>query len=216
MGNKVSELDAIEAITDNDLTALENIELILAQEEEKNHEPSPEREGILIDAVAIRENEPCAVLDEPTVIKSKTITERKKPSSALKSKYGNTIYDLMKLEVSDDHLSEYELRRTVDDRLREIDDLAKKVGEKAINIIHFAAGNSILSSYTKIAMKLLKEKGEVTRMEIRQAYLDFPYKVGTANAQASQMMKLMPALNIANREGTTLIANPESKLLPIL
>lgn len=216
MGNEVSNLDVTEALVSDDLIALENIELILAQEEEKNHEPSLKREGILIDAVAIQDEEISTVPDNIKILRPSKINNKKKASDTLFSKYGNDVFNLMKLENEDDFLDEEQLKELVNDRLKEIDQLAKKVGEKVVNVIHFAAGNSVLSSYTKIAIKLLQGNEKVSRMDIRQAYLDYPYKVGTANAQASQMMKLLPALGIANREGTSLVANPESKLLPIL
>lgn len=139
-----------------------------------------------------------------------------KPEEALRTRYGSKVYSIVVLENADAELSEKELKVLVDKRLAEFDELAKKVGEKINNLFQHIADGTALSNYTKIAIDLLKSKDSIASSDIRQAYLDTPYKVGTANAQASQMMKLLPALKLVTRDGSTLVKNKESLILEML
>ena len=96
-----------------------------------------------------------------------------------------------------------------------VDGSAKKVQEKALNLIACAVRGGTLSVYTKIALANLFEAGKITSADLAQAYRDNPdpsYSDGTARAQSGQMMKLLPALKIAARAGSTLVVNEDSVL----
>jgi hypothetical protein len=53
-------------------------------------------------------------------------------------------------------------------------------------------------------------------VDLKNKYLSRPYSPGTASAQSSQMMQLLPALQIATRVGNTLELNEDSPLLELL
>lgn len=103
-----------------------------------------------------------------------------------------------------------------------IDGLAKKVGEKAINVAQALVADKPLSVYTKIALKELASNESITSGHLATVYQstnkpnkDECYSKGTANAQAQQMMKLFPALGIATLDGKSLkVADtPQSQAL---
>ena len=100
-----------------------------------------------------------------------------------------------------------------------VDGSAKKVQEKASNLIACAVKGGTLSVYTKIALRSLFTAEKITSAELAQAYRDNPdpsYSDGTARAQSGQMMKLLPDLKIAVRTGSTLTVNQDSVLaLPL-
>jgi len=139
------------------------------------------------------------------------------PSVALRTALGDRLYTLC--AVSDKQASTIDSERNaaIDDYLTgELDVLAKKVKEKAINAFQSACGQASLSVFTQIAIDLLKDKGVLTGADIKNRYLARPYSPGTASAQSSQLMQLLPVLGIAKRSGNTLELNTDSPLLALL
>lgn len=100
-----------------------------------------------------------------------------------------------------------------DKHLSAIDSLAKKTRAKAVNLIKFMYGTGKLECYTQQALSLLFSKGEMTSEDLRNSYLARPYGKGTASAQSSQLMSLLPALNIAERDGKGLVLNNDNPLV---
>lgn len=95
----------------------------------------------------------------------------------------------------------------VDALVNLFDAMPKKVGEKAVNVTQHLTSGATLSVYTKIAVDFLAEKGEVTLKEMIAHFETGnrrPYSHGTASAQSSQMMALLPAIGVALRNGSTL------------
>ncbi|MCX2843202.1 hypothetical protein OQJ59_16450 [Microbulbifer thermotolerans] len=93
------------------------------------------------------------------------------------------------------------------------DGVAKKIQEKVVKVFSYIHRGVQLSNYTRMALDLLKDSdGSITTDDIRAAYWACPYSSGTINAQSSQMMKLLPLLGIANREGKKLILREDSTL----
>jgi hypothetical protein len=139
------------------------------------------------------------------------------PSVALRTALGDRLYTLC--AVSDKQASTIDSERNaaIDDYLTgELDVLAKKVKEKAINAFQSACGQASLSVFTQIAIDLLKDKGVLTGADIKNRYLARPYSPGTASAQSSQLMQLLPVLGIAKRSGNTLELNTDSPMLALL
>lgn len=101
--------------------------------------------------------------------------------------------------------------------LAQIDGLAKKVKEKAVNVfVAVSKGDaSKLSNYTQIAFDALKESGTIDSAGLKKAY-EAKYSSGTAAAQAQQMFALFPALRIARREKNVLTLNENSVLVDAL
>lgn len=151
-------------------------------------------------------------------VKPRVSTSGLKPQAALRARYGKKVYELVTINDSDAALSDEKLESQVDQYLNHFDTLAKKVGEKVNNFFMHINGDATLSVYSKIAIDLLKESGEMTTADLRKAYQSDPYnyKVGTANAQSSQMMTLLPELGLADRDGTKLTLSESSPLLDLL
>lgn len=103
--------------------------------------------------------------------------------------------------TTDADLSADVLRKLVKQRLDNLDKLAKKVGEKSVNLLAHLAGSAKLSNYTVMALKLLFENKHLTSKELQECYLKRPYSQGTARSQCGQMMQLLPAMEIAEKLG---------------
>lgn len=93
-----------------------------------------------------------------------------------------------------------------------IDNLAKKVGEKAVNLLRFRSQPDQVQVYTRMGLNQLVTQGEVTS----KGFVDLfsaKYKPGTARAQGSQLMQLFPALGVATKDGSTLKLNRSSVIV---
>lgn len=97
-----------------------------------------------------------------------------------------------------------------------VNDMAKKVGEKAVNLLAHLQGNAVLSVYTVIALEMLLKNGTLTSKELFDRYMKRPYSEGTSRSQSGQLMQLLPALKIANRVGKSLELNEDSVLAAAL
>ena len=97
--------------------------------------------------------------------------------------------------------------------LEQIDGLPVKIGEKVTNLFACIAKGATLSIYTQMAVDLLMKDGELTSKSLKDAYIARPYSEGTASSQATQMMKLLPTLGLAERAAGKLVVNLHSPLL---
>jgi hypothetical protein len=124
-----------------------------------------------------------------------------KPSAALVARLGSVeaVTAHLKISEGDDAVDAKELVTALSERLSGLDDLPKKVGEKAVNLIAHLGGGAKLSCYTEIAIKMLVSKGELTSKELIDRYIARPYSEGTSRSQCGQMMQLLPALGLADR-----------------
>lgn len=78
-----------------------------------------------------------------------------------------------------------------------IDKLAKKVGEKAVNVIRNRMTPQGFQVYTKIGMEQLLKTGTMSSLDLTKHLNETKYTIGTARAQSNQIMTLFPALKIA-------------------
>jgi hypothetical protein len=90
-----------------------------------------------------------------------------------------------------DHLDDAELKS----RLDGIN--AKKVAEKAQNLVQCIETGKKLSGFTALAVKTLAANGSVTSKDLVEAFQADGKSLGTARAQAQQMTALFKALGIA-------------------
>ena len=95
----------------------------------------------------------------------------------------------------------------------DIESLPKKVQDKAHNAIAALETGKPLSRYTLIALEHLKSAKSFERKELIEVYISKGLKQSTANSQATQMRKLLPALGIATEDGSKLKANMSSEFL---
>ena len=147
---------------------------------------------------------------------SKTSTANMLKSDAIIHKLGASRYEVCVLCLSDAALDEAELHAKIDAFILSVNDFPKKVGEKVINMLTHAANGTGMSVYTKIAVTLLRDKESFTIEDLKNQYLDSGYSPGTASAQASQMMRLLPEMGLTNRSGRALTLSTDSVLIDII
>jgi hypothetical protein len=138
-----------------------------------------------------------------------TMTGAKK-SAVATSKLGD---DVLLLELSDASESIETLRERSAEIVASFDKLAKKVGEKAVNIVGALKGTAKLSVYTSVALRTLTARGSMTAADLIKVYQDGGYSKGTANSQAHQMMQLLPVFKAGTLTGKLLTRNDNSVLI---
>ena len=160
------------------------------------------------------------VANEPTKGKAPTTkriaTMGMKKSVAIVNALGAKAPDFLTLNLADASLSDAEQAEKREEFLKEIDGLPVKIQEKVVNFYAHVAQGATLSTYTVIAIRLLQKEGELTSKTLKDAYIARPYTEGTASSQATQMMRLLPLLGLAKRNGSKLVVNSDSVLLPSL
>lgn len=97
------------------------------------------------------------------------------------------------------HKGEVEGDATIKGFAKAVDGLAKKIGEKAVNLVRQRHNPAGVQVYTRIALDTLIENGSITSKDLVEAYRANKYKDGTCRAQSNQIMGLFPALGIADR-----------------
>lgn len=154
-----------------------------------------------------------AAVEEKKAKRKRVSSAGKKKSEVIASHLGANSAEYFVLETADADLKPDELKDREKEVLASIDALAKKVSEKAVNLMNFVKTGEHLSVYTTIALDLLTEKGTVTSENLRQKMRDEGYTVGTSNSQSQQMFQLFPALKIATRVKNILTLNDESTIV---
>lgn len=94
-----------------------------------------------------------------------------------------------------------------------VDSLAKKVGDKAVNLLRYAGQPNKLQGYTRLGIEHLINAGDANSRSLTDHLQAQGYTIGTARSQANQLMSLLPALGIATRSGKQLTLNKDSGLL---
>lgn len=131
-------------------------------------------------------------------------------------------FDVLKAAINDDEaLAKVAMLVTgdtpstslVDDLANTINALAKKVGDKATNLLRYKGQPSKIQKYTTLGLNLLIEKGSVSSKELVSHLESSGYTIGTARSQANQLMSLFPALKIANRSGRQLSLRSDSTIV---
>lgn len=94
-----------------------------------------------------------------------------------------------------------------------VDSLAKKVGDKAVNLLRNASDPRKLQNYTRLGLEFLIENGAASSKTLTDMLQAKGYTIGTARSQANQLMALLPALKVADRSGRNLALNADSTLV---
>lgn len=136
-------------------------------------------------------------------------------SQALAQGLGAKLDELLTLDVDDFKLSEEEAHDKRHALLADMDKTPKKVGEKIINLYASIAKGATLSTYSRIAIELIVKEGELTSKTLKDRFC-IRYAENTASSQCTQMMKLLPLLGIAKRDGAKLTLNQNSLLVPMI
>lgn len=132
-----------------------------------------------------------AVLAELEADEDDGATEKAKPKS--KKKAAAPAAPVVTRQFCDvaDHMDDSALKTALDGIA------AKKVAEKANNVIQAITTGKKLSGFTQLAVKMLTEQGHVTSKDLVEAYQKDGKTQGTARAQAQQQTALFKALGIA-------------------
>lgn len=93
---------------------------------------------------------------------------------------------------------------------------AKKVQEKFENALAQLSAGKTPSVYVTYGWQLLRANGGMTSAELVACFTARGYKLGTARAQAQQVMTLLPALLMVKQDGKKLVINPDSRLAEIM
>ena len=135
-----------------------------------------------------------------------------KPSAALIARLGNVdaVYSQLVFTPDDATLSAEELKIECDKRLKSFDELPKKIGEKAVNLVMHLSGCMSLSVYTQIALEMLFTSGELSSKALVERYMARPYSEGTSRSQAGQIMRLVQAFGIASGSTSHVTLNKNS------
>lgn len=127
--------------------------------------------------------------------------------------------EMMAFDTNDANLSAADYSDKVNERLNVMDGLAKKQGMKAQNLVRWLKSGSKLEAYTHLAIDLLVKKGSFESGDLRDYYMSQSangikgYSQGTANSQTNQIMHLLPAFEIAVRNGKSLTLNENSTIV---
>ena len=153
---------------------------------------------------------------EPKAPRLTYVTNKK--SEVLAQKLGSKASEYLLLEVADAALDEDGLKAKMDEVLATIDACGqKKVQEKAVMLFGYMSKGGTLNEVMKRAFTVLVRDGFITsgdKGNLHANLLTKPYSLGTARAQAGQMLCLFPMLKIALKDGRgRLVANPDSLIL---
>lgn len=206
----VIEAGADESVSEEDITrAVSELDLEEARAEAYSEQES---EGD-VDTTPVKATKAKKVKEPkaPKEFRKTMATSRK--SEVITSRLGANSHEFFALEMADADLSEEELKAKQEEMLARIDSIAKKIGEKAVNVISWLAGRAKLSNYTDQAISLLIEKGEITSKDLLEHYKARPYSEGTSRSQSQQLMKLLPEMKVGVMEGKTMKLNPESLIV---
>lgn len=202
----VSDLDDLEALLGTDVVAvpastIEEVaqELAMVETREELYAETDADAAGAADLVVETEAAP-AEKEKPAKIKARA-HGASKPSAALIARLGSVeaVEAHLHIDASDGTLSRADLSTLIKSRMEDLDGLPKKVGEKAVNLIAHIAGGAGLSCYTRIALEMLLESGELTSKALYERYKARPYSEGTSRSQCGQLMQLLPAMGIAER-----------------
>jgi hypothetical protein len=148
-----------------------------------------------------------------------------KASEVLSAKLGEKANEMLLLEVADAALEPSALEAKQAELLALLNkrpgtgeggSTQKKVAEKIVMLFSWMKSGGKLNEVMERTFRVLARDGEIIsgdKGNLHAELLAKPYSVGTARAQAGQMMAMLPMLKIANKtEKGKLEVNPDSLL----
>jgi hypothetical protein len=184
-----TETSTIDTVTvempsdDEVLAALEQADAAASQIEEIETVATEEVD------VTLEEADEDAILAELEASQDDTTTSKPKRKSSPKAASAPVVTR----EFCDvaDHMDDSALKAALDSIN------AKKVAEKASNLVQAVTSGKRLSGFTQLAVKKLVTEGRVSGKTLVEAYQQDGKSLGTARAQSQQMTALFKALGIA-------------------
>lgn len=185
-----------------------------AETETAATEPEEEFSSEVVSALA-NEGKPAKQKKEKAPPRPTYVTHSK--SSVLRHKLGDDISKFVLLEMADALLEGEEQKGRIDEVLASIDACSqKKVQEKAVMLFDWMKHGGAMNEVMKRAFEVLLKDGEITTGDKGNLTLNLlakPYSVGTARAQAGQILTLFPLLKITTKEKGKMVANSDSLIL---
>jgi hypothetical protein len=139
-----------------------------------------------------------------------------KPAAKIQHVLGEKLGETLILEASDAALDATALKAKQDETLKAIDGLAKKVGEKAVQLFQTIKTGGKLNEVMQRAIEVLVKEGSITSGDKGnlQTNLLSKYTLGTARSQSNQVFCLFPVLGITKKDGKgKQVANADSVIL---
>ncbi|MFU9046315.1 hypothetical protein ACNAUY_07970 [Acinetobacter tibetensis] len=171
------------------------------------------------------EEKPAKQKKEKAPTTYRTTYQNSKRSAVLLDRLGGDTNEIV-LEFSDVELPEQELKEKQQKFLRLLnaqptlttngETVQKKVAEKVVILFTMFKQNGRWNEVMYRTFKLLLTDGYISGGRDSNLVKDLlakPYSIGTARAQAGQMMQMLPLLKIAKEEGGRLVPNEESTIL---
>lgn len=171
------------------------------------------------------EEKPAKQKKEKAPTTYRTTYQNSKRSAVLLDRLGGDTSEII-LEFGDVDLPEQELKEKQQKFLRLLnaqptlttngETVQKKVAEKVVILFTMFKQNGRWNEVMYRTFKLLLTDGYISGGRDSNLVKDLlakPYSIGTARAQAGQMMQMLPLLKIAKEEGGRLVPNEESTIL---
>lgn len=141
-----------------------------------------------------------------------------KKSEKIAHKLGDKARDYLVLDIKDADLTDEQLAAQQAEILARVDELAVKVGEKAVMLFGFLRNGGKLNEIMRRTFTVLLRDGHLTSGAKGNLVTNFeqkPYSMGTALSQANQMFSLFPMLKICTGKavGGRMEMNPDSTIL---
>lgn len=133
-----------------------------------------------------------------------------KPSAVLEAMNDETFLKVACLLTTDDPTTvDGEAVKTT------VDSLAKKIGDKALNLLRFneTGDKSKLQVYTRLGLDFLLKNGTMDSKALTAHFQATKYSLGTARSQANQIMGLLPAMKVGLMSGRAMSINPDSAIV---
>jgi hypothetical protein len=149
------------------------------------------------------------------------ITAAKPRTPRVSRAAGAKAFDVLKGAMNDDQMLKVAMLSSGDaedvslvDSLRDtVNGLAKKVGDKATNLLRHAGDPKKVQKFTGIGLAHLIEHGSTSSTLLTKEFQDQGYTIGTARSQANQLMALLPALKVADKSGRNLTLRADSNIV---
>lgn len=186
-----TETVAVEATENNDAEVLAALEASDQAEAAATEVVTETVEMIEVELESEDEDAVLAALaaDEDDAAKATTTTKKSGPKSKSSSTPVTPVVTRQFCDVAD-HMDDTALKNALDGIN------AKKVSEKATNVVQAITAGKKLSGFTALAVKTLSAKGRVTAKDFVEAFQADGKSLGTARAQGQQMTALFKSLGI--------------------
>ena len=128
-------------------------------------------------------------------------TKGMKNSEAIKAILGADYADFLVFRSSEAKLTDGERAALAEKRLNEFDEVKHvKMAKKCLNVFEWIKTGRSMTTFVKLGVDALLNKGTLSTKDLKQVYLDRPYQDKTASSVSSQMARVLCIFGIADRD----------------